>query len=302
MAEQRAYVELKVKHIGKWTQERFDNAKPNVVERTDPSVLADPNRPVFNPPKGQPFDYPPKLPPDYKPQEKYFGSIVEKPQVYPLSCVGKIYLKNNYGEDKFGSASVIAQDTIVTAAHNIYAKATRTFNNSFVFLPGNTPNGSLGVFEASYAYIEDRFKDYPVMETYDIAVLRLKPGEQGYPNAGKYVAEATGGYLGFKTDLPLETCTWAEIGYPTGAHDKANVMWADEGQVFVVNDHYQEGIGKKRQHKNIDYSGISGGPWLLGPYYRQMNGIHSTTDSITHTSHSCYFTDWTAEFINDHIH
>jgi len=299
MSDQPEYTTVKVKHTIKWTKEMMDNAQP-IFKESKQYIEPEPRfEEQFS---GKPRGHPPKLPSDYKPQDKYFGSIIEKPQKYPFCCVGKIYLIDNTSSTRVGSGAVIYNNIIITAAHVVYDKIGRKYFTDVVFFPGKNLESILGAFECSYIHIPNKYKDFQDLdETYDVALLKVKTGMDGFTNAGKAVHEVTCGYLGYQANLNIHECSWADVGYPKGIED-GNVMWADQGFILSEKNHdYKLWVTKTKQHPNIDDHGMSGGPWLLFPYYRDINGIHATTSDLHGTSRSSYFGDWTADFIDAFI-
>jgi len=92
----------------------------------------------------------PSPPPGWTPPKNPFGSEVKFPQTFPFSCVGLLIATDKLGDFYSGSASVIGDTVVMTAAHCVWDKNNNCYFKNFTFFPGWTPaKESLGQFTAS---------------------------------------------------------------------------------------------------------------------------------------------------------
>jgi len=126
-----------------------------------------------------------------------------------------------------------------------------------VFFPGKTPESTLGRFRAVRGHIHRDYENFIGLEAYDVAILKMKKGSNGFPNAGRTVQEAAGGSLGYKVNSAQNE--WASTGYPSGV-EYGRDMWTDKGILSErTNPDYPLTIIKTKQHHFINDRGVSGG-------------------------------------------
>ncbi len=110
----------------------------------------------------------------------------EAAENYPYNCVGAIYYKNKGKRGFIGTGFLIANDLVLTAAHNLYTHPTKDTEEleqkaeNLEFYPGIS--GDLpekGINVADYRYPK-QFKENKSPDcTYDYALLRLSRGVDG---------------------------------------------------------------------------------------------------------------------------
>jgi glutamyl endopeptidase len=109
----------------------------------------------------------------YKDRKKDSRIRVQDSSVYPFSCIGPLVSKQLDGKFYLGTATLIADQYIITAAHNPYEDSFRA--PEFYFAPGL--NGQNSDFEYSVGYEFFVFDSYiqNLDDKYiDIAVMKLE--------------------------------------------------------------------------------------------------------------------------------
>jgi len=110
---------------------------------------------------------------------------------------------------------------------------------------------------------------------------------------GKTAKQLAGGYIGIVLDIAPKNVDYSAIGYPF--FDGEYNMWSDLGKGLLL---VEEFISKFREHPNLNYGGMSGGPWLLCSNITKLNGVTSGSKLDFEKSNSAYFGHILSDFMN----
>jgi V8-like Glu-specific endopeptidase len=183
---------------------------------------------------------------------------------YPYSATGKLFFL--FG-DKVAtcSASLIKRGVVLTGAHCIAERGSKSFFSAWKFVPGyRAGEAPFGVWEAVNAWVLQSWLDGTdqcvglACET-DIGVIVLGPKQDAN---GPFYAGRDTGYYGYQ----VGSTSFAEqgglithvtqLGYP-GCLDKGEYMERNDSQAFVSSQKSNTMMG------TLMCQGSSGGPWLI---------------------------------------
>jgi V8-like Glu-specific endopeptidase len=270
-----------------WTPERMAEVKPMVwTPATTPKPDAEPE------PTGEP-----EIIPGYNPNRGAASGIglsltaspVTSPTEFPWCTVGRLYF-TAAGDNWDGSACVIRNRTLLTAAHNIY-QLKLGWSKNFIFVPAKIGRlEPFGYWTGARMAVMDMWYETEI-ESYDVGIILLNLGGN---NPEKLVdVYKSVGYLGLTYNLPniiprVGKAAWIDVGYPSSVGD---TMYADPGT-------YTRSLDKGRIvcKTGTIGPGSSGGPWLTGAERDTVNGIHSYAQATTETG-GPYFRDSVKQFI-----
>lgn len=258
-----------------WTRERCASAKPRRRVRGRPiSTQAPTALPGYDPRA-------PRVP------EKNLGaSKVPDPTVFPWCAVGALFFVSG-GEDWVGTAFVIAESGIMTAAHNLF-DPDDGYSTKVEFVPAyENGQAPFGRWAYSDYWVPDEYKKDADDDAYDLGLVALEED----PDTQSSVADLVG-QIQVQTNFPLnEPRTFHEVGYPD------EFMWQSSGAYTRSLD--KGGIiGKEGELPK----GASGGPWLIGSPIGVANGLTSHSDPrYPGEEFSPYFGQWVEEFIEAHF-
>lgn len=170
----------------------------------------------------------------------------------PLSAIGRVIFLDGHGKKFGGSAVLIGDDILLTAAHNIYFHASnKPWTTSLQFYPGfdDGPGGQdLGVWSANYFYVPDAWVSDENWEC-DYAFVRL--ASKNKERAG----DVTKHFFGVG-NFPDIAARWSVFGYP--------VTGSENNEMYGVT-----APGQIESEKSADFfvsssmkEGASGGPWI----------------------------------------
>jgi V8-like Glu-specific endopeptidase len=270
-----------------WTPERRAAAKPRVGT---PEIMPKPDA-EFLGPTGEPKEIPGYNPtPSAEASEigsPLTMSPVTTPAEWPFCTVGKLYFIWN-GQACGGSACVISNNTLLTAAHNIVNTPDdgRTWIPSRIrlFIPALLADGTqpFDNWAAKTSYTMGEWTEKPKNWGYDVGIIHLGNGGA----RGKSISSVVG-YVGRKYNLPLfSKPTWLAVGYP-GEND---TMYEEPG-IFIRTLDSNRTVCRTGSMGE----GSSGGPWFTNKYL--VNGIESTGFPDANASSSVYFNDDIEDFI-----
>ncbi|OZE13437.1 hypothetical protein CH249_01445 [Rhodococcus sp. 05-2255-3B1] len=278
-----------------WTPERMANAQPK-GRTVSPAALGraavDDDRGISQPPTPQATTSTSRS--GFNPDEHQVSEAtlaarrVPDPTAYPYRTIGKLFFVSD-GKDYVGSASAIAKDGLITAAHNLYDGASRSWSSKIHFVPAYADSvAPFGVWNWNKAWVYDEWVVHDT-DAYDVGLIRLDPSSTG-KNIGDLL-----GYLGMKVERPAEG-EWIDIGYPS-AIDGGKYMIESDGRYTRSLDGGKV-VGKKGKLGK----GASGGPWLLRDDPRYVNGIHAFSQAATpDESFSPYFRQSILDFVSRHF-
>jgi len=277
-----------------WTEEELRKAKPvpSYISELDKKVTKNEEK-VKEIEKASREDAGPgfvgwdaSVPEGYVPELTH-SSAVSNPQQYPFSCVGKLTFEDINGEQYYGSAAVVQENGIITAAHCIYDHANKCYFKNIVFYPGLTDKSNLGQFEVTDTVFPEAYKMASIgLIRDDIAFCRVNVNRK----TGKTVTKSAFGFIGAMLDQKIHQNVWFAVGYP-GLKGEFE-MWKDEGKLIpYIGDEY---VTKSNQHPEFKHHGMSGGPWLVFNTNYYINGVTSkgTKDGLDNESYSPYFGKW----------
>jgi V8-like Glu-specific endopeptidase len=199
----------------------------------------------------------------------------------PMQAVGRLFYRTPAGGNSFCSASVVATNVIITAAHCIQNGANGAYNNTFSFVPAvngtSRPYGSFAARSisvwngwASPSYRCTAGTGCHGYQAMDYAFITLQPNAAGY-NVGQYT-----GAFGLWPNAPSGNIYL--LGYPgegswasrqnTPYHCQAPIQRYSR----YVEDRYDVGLSC------YNTGGSSGGPWFL----RGSNGVMYIASVMSH--------------------
>lgn len=251
--------ELHEEVVAFWTPERMASARPR---RAAPGPV--PPRPA------------PAAPPGVEDTK-----IVPDPAEDPYRRAGKLFMTFSDGEF-FGSASAIAKNGILTAAHNLYdhkLAPEQRYATKVLYVPGfcakrPTPFGAwtLELPLDQKATIPSGWIDSDKNIGLDYAFCRTGLG--GKPDDLRPLGNATG-FFELVVDRP-DARHWTSLSYPDQRtkQDKFNglEMWSSRGTKVDNAPWPDEVVAKEGELPE----GASGGPWLLtSEHSHKVNGIQT---------------------------
>ena len=262
-----------------WTEDRMAAAEPLPFSIPAESI-DDPD--VSTPQPGEPMSDEYREPDgeDSLPRPKFSTSLVKNMNVFPYSCVGKLYMTFQ-GKRYFGSAYVIGESTIGTAGHCIFdgenwAKnvlfRARYNNGSYI---GEWPIISRGTLNQ---WVENRNRAYDM--AFGIAQHPIRP---------------TTGRLGRMANYPADQGVYRQIGYPAEPiRDypfNGERMWSTWGDYISHTGSYKRPRTIKAAGNMT--GGCSGGPWMAFEKGKwRVNGVNSyRCDNDPYHIYSPYFGD-----------
>ncbi|MEO1259241.1 MAG: hypothetical protein AAFZ15_10615 [Bacteroidota bacterium] len=201
---------------------------------------------------------------------------VQHPTVFPYSTVGKLFY-TQAGQDYAASASVIYQNTILTAAHVLFSYRHQQWSQNILFAPaytyGNTPLGTWGVL---YSFT------LPGYNTtgnggFDVGMATMAPAN---------ISTVTGA-LGIAFNQGADVA-WQAVGYPAIPNPPydGERMWSLVGPPTGFDPDGTNAVGMESNFNR----GASGGPWLTGGAI--ANGLSSYgKDNTPNIEFSPYFDD-----------
>ncbi len=285
-----------------WTPERMAQARPvpppSPRGQKHPASEKHPS-PVERPASAEPFE--PGTLANYMTGRVPLGNLYD----YPYQSVGKLFFtvitEDREKEDREASAAVVAENGLITAAHNLYDHELYAWAENIWFSPAYRKGDSkYGAWTYNNTFVIEEWEhsdDYEVILGYDVGFITLMPGGRtGDERIGKVV-----GQLPLLVDMNLDPdkkIRWEALGYPgVPPPDKSHAF--DGEEMWVCYGDFEE------ERDNIVYKGgdftygSSGGPWLYqrekGSY--SINGIESTgTKTNESTDSSPYFGTWVETF------
>jgi V8-like Glu-specific endopeptidase len=214
---------------------------------------------------------------------------VQDPQVFPWCAVGKLFFKFE-NELYTGSAFVVADNWLMTAAHNLL-DPPETPATDIQFIPAYTGGAApFGTWEYRSFALADAWEGV-FTSAYDVGLIRLDVG--GTTN--NPVGEITG-VLNIAVDRPGPGSSWIAVGYPRSI-DNTEYMIADPGDFSALISDGK--VITKTGELVSDAYGVSGGPWLLQDANDTANGVFSGGGDGMCLSP--YFAGWVQQFIAEHV-
>lgn len=219
---------------------------------------------------------------------------------YPFQSIGKLFFTVN-GEDREGSAAVVAENGLITAAHNLYDHESDSWSEKIWFSPAYYKQTSqYGFWDCDKYFVLHEWETadkYSFILGYDVGFIRLKPGGKDVRAIGKVVKLLP--LLVDMTLAPSKDIRWDAVGYPgvpppDGSPDfDGEEMWVCAGNFKKMFSNIVDKEG------NFTY-GSSGGPWLYqresGVY--EINGIQTGGVPDKETDNSPYFGTWVLDFFD----
>ncbi|UNT96613.1 trypsin-like peptidase domain-containing protein [Allobaculum mucilyticum] len=189
---------------------------------------------------------------------------VPNTKIHPYSAVAWLSVERENGTYTNLTGFFISSDTVVTNAHGLYNRETKSWARKVTAYPGlNDHTAYLGSAVATVAVMHPQYlNDTSVNPSYDLAVLRLN--------------KSFGSNVGI---LPLVTSISANqsirlLGYPADKAVNGTRYSQYESKGFVLN------VSSEVFKHNADtYGGSSGSPVLDNQ--NRVIGVHSSGDSAS---------------------
>ena len=192
---------------------------------------------------------------------------LEEWDFYPWNTIGKLYFNDGvYGYSC--TASLIAWNIVVTAAHCVYDTDYNFWYNGWTFVPAERnyamPYGGWNWGNATIMTSWMNARNSVVGRKYDMAVIEFPYTDAGGWNVSDYV-----GYMGYAYNLDSRQSLFA-IGYPSNLPDGDAYTYTCAGESF------RRGTGILGIGCDMMW-GSSGGPWIYGfyPYYYPSGWVNA---------------------------
>lgn len=236
--------------------------------------------------------------------QAYQTTMIKAPKIHlpPYRCAGKLFW--TFGSRSFaGSAAVVDEKGLMTAAHNLYDHRTKQWADNIKFCPAFTANASNKYGSWTYReYAVPREWEAPDLSArigYDVGLVKLNIGGNDWKPIGQVV-----GQLELVVNEPLnEDLQWFTLGYParpiTGYNFNGQEMWECQGN--YIQKFEDENLVNKEGNLT---GGSSGGPWLLksGLIVSSFaNGTQSAELPGEDENFTSYFTDWVMAFYKEYF-
>lgn len=265
-----------------WTEERQAAAQPFPTPGEE--RLADENRP-----RPATAEEPDTL--------TYKTTLVPKEKLtdYPYQSIGRLFYTLD-GKDLRASASVVDDNGLITAAHNLYDRKTKTWADTILFCPAYTKgqeNAKYGSWTGRDIAVPKGWMEGQDPDAHDVGFIKLHPGGLAHKPIGTIVRPLP--LLVGMVPVISET-VWFAVGYPRGTREgttfDGNNMWQCEGDCRDIVQKERGVISTVSKSGNFT-QGSSGGPWLYytGTDTYQVNGVGSTIDFYDMDG-SPYFGEW----------
>lgn len=253
--------------LAAWTDEDIQNATPEPLLQIPPDELGEVSVEGIEPAQAQPV-----------------GNVLAE----PYKCVGLLYFFKA-GKPYFGTASLIAPNIVITAAHNVYGVVDGVLEDAkeIQWMPAFTPPNqrpfrtfpfrvakcALGWEESWKAGNPNYHLDYAM-----ISLGNNTLGQTPYLALGSFV-------LGLATNLTYATgSNWTVVGY-------------NDNQMLQIQNAPYNGTyknltvsGSSIQVKGYIAKGGSGGPWIQQNPTYVVNGVTSQGKGLSSIIRSPYFT------------
>lgn len=218
---------------------------------------------------------------------------------YPYQSAGKLLFTFN-GKDCAGSAAVVAQNGIITAAHNLYVRKEKKWVENVLFCPAFTngkENKEYGSWTGRECTVPMEWYEGSdtVAASYDVGLIKLHLRTEIPAQISKAVKP-----LPLLVDMePSWDTSWLSLGYPVvpekGYLFNGQDMWECSGSLNSSWD------GIILKDGNLT-EGASGGPWLFeqGSSYL-LNAVTRGKVTGEDRNAASYFGKWVETFFRQYF-
>lgn len=192
---------------------------------------------------------------------------------YPNRAVGRLGFRYMTG-NAMCSASLIGPGLLLTAAHCVAEFGSGRFlpDARWAFIPGyHKGKGAYGTYTTQAAFAPQSYIDgsvsckSEVICPNDVAVLVLRPNRNRYPGARTgWLGVGLDGY-GFSDFIPTAVAPIAQLGYPGGLDNGAQMIRNDSfGFAFSLTESDEDPVPVPNTLMGSPLDGgSSGGPWVV---------------------------------------
>lgn len=218
----------------------------------------------------------------------------------PYKFVGKLFYDRGrdffgFSQSYYGTAFMISDSAIITAAHNIYDFKKKKFSKRYRFKPAyNNRLAPFGHWKAVSHYIPEAWLQNG-SASYDYGIIVLE--NKGFENIGTFL----GGRFEITRSVPQYNTLWTDVGYPSNIDCGRNMCFqvgSFAGIVSLNNESHVWSLMSNNMH-----AGSSGGPWILDIESDSWiaNGIHVGRVKVqgNERTYSPPITEETMEFVHD---